>query len=42
MTHVHAGKLRIAAALTIGLSLLAAAAPTLATSPFLASWVWIG
>lgn len=41
MTHVQRTKLRVAAIATLATSLLAAAAPALVTSPYLASWVWI-
>lgn len=41
MTHVQRTKLRIAAIAALGTSLLAAAAPAVISSPYLASWVWI-
>jgi len=41
MTHVTHTRIRLAALITLGTSLLAAAVPALAASPFVASWVWI-
>lgn len=41
MSHATSIKLRIAALAALGTSLLAIAAPSLATSPFAASWIWI-
>ena len=41
MTHVTNTRIRLAALVALGTSLLAAAIPAMAASPFVASWVWI-
>lgn len=41
MTHVKTAKFRIATLIGLGASMLAAAAIPLASSPFVAGWVWI-
>jgi hypothetical protein len=41
MTHAANTRTRVAALIALGTSLLAAAVPAMASSPFVASWVWI-
>lgn len=41
VTHVTNTKFRIAALVALGTSLLTAAVPAVASSPFVAGWIWI-
>lgn len=41
MSHVTNTRIRIAALVALGTSLLAAAVPAMASSPFVAGWIWI-